>query len=150
MSKEAIASPKIETTPATPGVTLDDQGKPRMEFQPVVSARPPGAEAALGGAPVQQPSGPSAARMPQPEVIGNPTFDPPSADVLATRQVIEEIKFGCTTVIRTIRAARANLGPKLDQLAARSKDLKAKENFDPEEAKCFLNDCEAAIERLKK
>lgn len=156
---ETTAAPAA-VKPEKPRARLADDGSPLPKgdgTRPIASPLPAGAAAALGGPPVPVPVArartaerPMAAAAARAEALGNPSFDPPSPETVATRQAIEEVKASCRSLIAAIRRTRETVLPLLQTLAKRARDVKTREDFDPAEVERFLQDCDAAIEKLKK
>jgi hypothetical protein len=157
-----VETPAPTAAPATPPARrarLADDGTPLPKHgtRPIGAARlPAGAAAALGGPPLAPPlprartaERPMAA-APRIDALGNPSFDPPSPETVATRQAIDEVKASCRALIASIRRTREVVLPLLQTLAKRASEVKTREDFDPAEVERFLQDCDAAIEKLKK
>lgn len=149
LDKKSTKAPAADKPAEKPKPPLSNDGRPAT--QKIARALPPGAEEALGGKPFAMPSAaPAPAEKPEPKLFGNPTFDPPSPDVIRRREIIATIKAATASLIAEIERTAARLRPRLEELEANIKDVIAKEDFDPKEVSGFLDGLEAGIDKLKK
>lgn len=127
-----------------------------MQTVPVSFALPPGADAALGGAPMPlppiaalapQPSGEPAAPPPPSFVTGLPTFDLEPPEVLARRAKVAEARSIIRGVIAAVQAANDAVHPILRALDAEHAECKA-DGFNTTEAFKFMESLTAPIARL--